>query len=337
KEIAPGALKDGQVGFCNTGSEAAELSMRLAKQFNERSSIICQFGCFHGQTSMGALALNTTPHGRGYGVPLVPGIYHVPFPYCYRCQFNAEYPECNFKCVEFIEYQIKTRVIPAEQVAAFFIEPIQVHGGVIPMPNGYLTELRRICSEHGILIVADEVTTGFGRTGKMFATEHYDAEIDMMFMAKPMAAGLNLGAIMANSDIMSNFRGGGTFSGNPVACAASLANIETIQQQNILDNVIEMGSYLRKRLDEISESLSIIGDVRGMGLLYGIEIVDDNKQPNMTKTRQIINYAVKSGLLIFPAGVYESVLRLCPPLIIQRFEMDIAIDKLTEAIKSEQG
>lgn len=332
REVVPGSLSQGKVGFCNTGSDATELVMRLAKQHTNRPLVLCYFGCFHGQTSLGSLALNTSPHGRTYGVPDVPGIMYVPYPYCYRCPFGKEYPNCQFECIEFIKYQFETRVIPPEYVAVFFIELIQVHGGVIPLPDGYLEQLANLCKQEGILIAVDEVATGFGRTGKIFALEHWDVDVDILYLAKSIASGLSLGAIIAKQEVMQNFMGGGTYSGNPVACAASLANINVIQERDILENVQEMESYLNKRLKELSARHPIIGDIRGLGLLIGVELVENGKTPAKNQTKIIIDKMAKEGLLMFPAGVYQNVLRLCPPLIIQKDDIDKAIDILERAL-----
>ncbi len=332
KKIVPGQSR-GKVGYCNTGSDATELSWRLAQDYTKKPMVICHFGCYHGQPSMGALALNTSPHGRKYGVPQIPGIFYVPFPYCYRCLFKQVYPECNFTCLDFVEYQFETKVIPDEKVAAFFFEPVQVHGGVIPLPDGYLQKLARICQSRGILLVADEVTTGFGRTGEMFGIEHWDANIDIVYFAKSIASGMSLGAIIANEEIMSHFHGGGTFSGNPVACAASLANIRTIKEQDLLKHSREMGIYLRKLLAEISPSNCTIGDIRGLGLLTGVELVHSDNQPAKEETKMIIDRAAQEGLLMFPAGVHQNILRLCPPLIIQKGDIDRAIGIIEHAFK----
>jgi len=332
KQIVPGKSMD-QVGYCNTGSDATELSWRLAQDYTNKPMVICHFGCYHGQPSMGALALNTSPHGRKYGVPQVSGIFHVPYPYCYRCLFNSVYPDCNFTCLDFIEYQFESRVIPAEKIAAFFFEPVQVHGGVIPLPDGYLTRLSEICKSRGILLVADEVTTGFGRTGKMFGIEHWDVNIDIVYLAKSIASGLSLGAIISSKNIMFHFQGGGTFSGNPIACAASLANIQTIIDQGLLQHSHEMGEYLRTRLSEIDPSLCNVGDIRGLGLLTGVELVKDGNKPATKETKQVIDQAANEGLLMFPAGVFQNVLRLCPPLIITKNEIDTAVNIIESALK----
>jgi 4-aminobutyrate aminotransferase-like enzyme len=331
-KTVPGQSKS-RVGYCNTGSDATELSLRLAQDYTEKPMVICHFGCYHGQPSMGALALNTSPHGRKYGVPQVPGIFYVPFPYCYRCQFNQTYPDCNFACLDFIEYQFDSRVIPEEKVAAFFFEPVQVHGGVIPLPDGYLSRLYDICESRGILVVADEVTTGFGRTGKMFGIENWNTDIDIIYFAKSIASGLSLGAIISSEEIMSHFHGGGTFSGNPIACASSLATIQTINEQGLLKHSQEMGTYLRKRLAEFDTSLCNIGDIRGLGLLVGVELVKNNRKPATKETQIVIDRAAKDGLLMFPAGVFQNVLRLCPPLIIEKNEIDTAADIIEKALK----
>lgn len=333
--IAPRCLRGGKVGFCNTGSEATELSFRLAKQYTGRDIVLCSFGCFHGQTSQAALSLNTSPHGRKYGLPLVSGVFYVPFPYCYRCLFGAEYPDCELACLDFVRYQFDTNVIPPEQVAAFFLEPIQVHGGVIALPPLYAEEVSRLCKEYGIILAVDEVTTGFGRTGHMFSIEKWGCEIDLLYMAKPMAAGLNMGAIISNEEIMDYFRGGGTFSGNPVAAAASLANIETIEEEKLLENCRSVGGYFKSELHERFGDHERVGDIRGEGLLLGIELVTDraSKKPDCDLTQHVIRRSMQEGLLIFPAGVFQNVIRICPPLNISRKEVDTAVEILQGVIE----
>jgi 4-aminobutyrate aminotransferase/(S)-3-amino-2-methylpropionate transaminase len=335
RSIAPLSLRDSRVGFCNTGSEATELVLSLVRRYTKRNIVLCSFGCFHGQTSMGALSLNTSPHGRRYGVPNTPGIFFFPFPYCYRCLFNSNYPSCKFKCIEFLRYQFETKVIPPEEVAAIFMEPIQVHGGVIPVPEGYMQELRKLSQEYDILLVIDEVTTGFGRTGKMFGIENWNVEIDLIYMAKPIASGLNLAAIMGNKEIMNNFRGGGTFSGNPVAAAAGLANIETIESEKLLEKVTSLGKYFKSCLTDIAKKTSIVGDVRGEGFLLGLEIVKDkeSKKPNPVETNRIISTLAIEGLLVFPAGVYDNVVRICPPLITPRDIIERSVTMLDKILQ----
>jgi 4-aminobutyrate aminotransferase-like enzyme len=332
KQLLSKIVPNGKVGYCNTGSDATELSMRLAKLHTKRDLVLCYFGCYHGQPSMGALALNTSPHGRTYGVPQVPGIQYIPYPYCYRCLFDQEYPDCGFACLEYVQYQIDTRVIPADHVAALFIESIQVHGGVVPFPEGYLQKLTEMCRSYGILIIDDEVTTGFGRTGEMFGIDLYKGGADIVYMAKGIASGLSLGAIVSSEEIMSNHKGGGTFSGNPISCAASLANIRTIKEQGLLKHCKEMGTYLRKCLEELTSTHQLIGDIRGSGLLYGVELVHDDKSPAKKETMKAIQNAVKEGLLMFPAGAHQNVLRLCPPLIIERADIDAAIEIISKVI-----
>jgi 4-aminobutyrate aminotransferase len=331
KKVAPG--RDRRVGFCNTGSDATELAWRIAAEHTSRPMAICHFGCYHGQTSMGALAMNTSPDGRNYGVPQVSGVFYTPYPYCFRCLFKLNSSECGFACLDFFEYQLNTRVIPEERVCAFFFEPIQVHGGVIPLPDGYLRRLADLCHSRGILLVADEVTTGFGRTGRMFGVEHWNVDVDIIYMAKSMASGLSLGAVLAERDIMSSFRGGGTFSGNPVACAASLASISVIQEKKLLEHSTKSGEYLKKRLAELTPVNCSIGEIRGKGLLLGIELILGDGLPAKEETRRIIETSAKEGLLMFPAGAYQNVIRLCPPLTIEMEEIDDAITIIERAFK----
>ncbi len=330
KRIAPKELSSGMVGFCNTGSQATELSLRLARQYSGRPMAVCTFGCFHGQTSMGALALNTSPDGRKYGVPQVPGILYVPYPYCFRCPFSREAESCRLECLEFIRYQLETEVIPPDETAVFFIEPVQVHGGVVPLPEGYMKGLRRLCDEYGILIAVDEVVTGMGRTGKWFGVQNWEVEVDLLYMAKPLASGLSLGAVIGRKDIMTHFRGGGTFSGNPVACAAALATISLIEEKSLLEQCARTGKYLRRRLHDILGEHPLVGQIRGCGLLLGIELVKETNtnEPAPEETAAIIEASAKNGLLMFPGGVYHNTLRLCPPLITTEADIDKATDIL---------
>ncbi len=335
KRIAPGELSSGKVGFCNTGSQATELTLRLARQHSGRQLAVCTFGCFHGQTSMGALALNTSPDGRKYGVPQIPGIVYVPYPYCFRCPLNQEPESCSVECLELIRYQFDTEVIPPDETAVFFIEPVQVHGGVIPLPEGYIRGLREICDEHGILLAVDEVVTGMGRTGTWFGIQNWHVNADILYMAKPLASGLSLGAVIGNEEIMAHFRGGGTFSGNPIACSAALATIESIENRDLLRRCLNAGSLIRKRLNEMREQYPLIGDVRGRGLLLGVELVQDavTRRPAVEETTAIIESAARNGLLMFPGGVYHNTIRLCPPLTITDTEIEKALNILELAFK----
>lgn len=337
KQIAPSSLKSGKVGFCNTGSDATEISMRLAQIYTKKPWILSFYGCSHGQTSMAASSLNTSPRRR-HGFPIVAGIAYVPFPYCYRCLWGKIPEECDLQCFELLKYKLDTNVIPSAKIAAFFIEPIQLHGGITVPPKRYIQELKELCEKYGILLVSDEVATGFGRTGKMFGIENYNISPDIMYMAKSIAAGLPLGAVIANEDIMTEFIGGGTFSGSSISCAAALANIHIIQKEKLLENAAKSGSYIKEKLHEMSNQHKIIGDVRGKGLLLGVELVKDRirKTPAREETRSFVRKAEQRGLLLFPAGVYENVLRVYPPLSIKKSEIDSAV-KIMSEILSEIG
>jgi 4-aminobutyrate aminotransferase len=338
KQIAPGQLKKGQVGFCNTGSDGAEISLRLAQIYTERSRVLCCFGCSHGQTSMGASALNTSPRRRS-GFPLVPGIAYVPFPYCYRCIWGQNNQDCDLHCLNLLEYELDTEVVPPQEVAAFFLEPIQLHGGIVVPPDQYIQRIRKLCDKYGILLIVDEVATGFGRTGKMFGIEHSNVDPDIIYMAKSIAAGLPLGAVIASEAIMADFIGGGTFSGHSVACAAALANIDILQQEKLIENAEKMGRLMMRRLAEMSNRHEFIGDVRGGGLLVGVELVEDRdkKTPAVDATKQFIRKAKRKGLLIFPAGVYDNVLRIYPPLSINEMQVNEALGIMDECFSQVEN
>ncbi len=326
-----GKIENPQIGFCISGSDATELVMSLTKERTERHMLLCHFGCYHGSISTDALAMNTSAHTGSY--PQMPGIMYQPFPYCYRCPFGQDPSVCDIACLDFLEYQFETNVIPPEETAAFFIELIQVHGGIIPMPSKYLSRLHKICKREGIQLVVDEVTTGFGRSGNMFAIDYYDIDVNVVYFAKSIANGLPLAAIVANKEIMSGFSGGGTFSGSPISCAAGLASFEILQRKDTLMQAQKVGRYLLERLNEIKTDDPLIGDVRGRGLLIGVEIVEPDKSPAPARTKKVIDHLLRAGVLVFPAGAYQNVLRLCPPLISTEPIVDVFMKRLEEALK----
>lgn len=326
--IAPGAVPR-RVSFGNSGAEAIEGAIKVARYATGRDKIIAFLGAFHGRT-LGALALTARKavQRAGFG-PLMPGVVHAPYPYCYRCPFGKEPEGCAVECVSHIENTLLKTIAPAEETAAIFVEPVQGEGGYIVPPKKFFDELARVARQNGILLVFDEVQCGVGRTGKMWAAEHFDAVPDVFAVAKGIASGLPLGVTVARADLM-NWPPGAhasTFGGNPVACAAALVTIELIEQE-LVDNAARMGAYLRDRMRDWPARFPNVGDVRGLGLMIGVELVRDQatkeKAPDLRD--RVIAQAFERGLLVLGAG--DNTLRLSPPLVITRDQCDFAIDTL---------
>lgn len=332
-EIVPGG-KNRKVFFCNSGAEAIECALKLVRYHTKRHYFLAFYGSFHGRT-MGALSLTASKHIQRKGFySLVPGVYHVFYPYCYRCPFNLSYPECNFYCIEIIESTLFGKVVPPEEVAAIFFEPIQGEGGYIVPPEGYFGRLKELADKYDILLVDDEIQAGMGRTGKFFAIEHWGIIPDVVTVAKGIASGFPLGACIAKSGIMDWKPGShaSTFGGNPVACVSALKTIELLEN-GLMENAREMGDYLFNLLNQLKEKYEIIGDVRGKGLMIGVEIVRDKrkKEKFREKRDEIVYKCFENGLLLLGAG--ENVIRFCPPLIISKEEIETGIQIFEEVLK----
>jgi 4-aminobutyrate aminotransferase len=318
----------------NSGAEAVEAALKLARYNSERSRIIAFLGAFHGRT-MGAVSLTASKpvyHG-GFG-PMLPGITHVPYGYCYRCTFNLTYPDCNLACIDYIEDVLFARALPAEEVAAVFLEPVQGEGGYIVPPPGWIARLRALCDEYGILLVDDEVQAGMGRTGKMFAIEHWDVQPDIVCTAKALASGLPLSAMIASREVMDWPVGahGSTFGGNPVCSAAAHATLDVIEQEGLMDNAARVGERLLANLHDLADESRLIGDVRGLGLMLAVELVRDKetKKPAKKEAEAVVQAAFRRGLLLLPCG--PSSIRFSPPLIISAAQAETAFQIFAEAL-----
>lgn len=327
--------KKKKVFFGNSGAEAVECAIKLCKYFTGRKRFIAFFGSFHGRTT-GALSLTaskTIQKERFF--PLMEGVTHVPYANCYRCPFGQKYGSCKLECVSFIENVIFKTVVPPSEVAAIFFEPIQGEGGYVVPPKEFLEGLRQICDKYHILLVADEVQSGCGRTGKFLALENFGIKADVVCLAKGIASGLPLSATIAEERIMSWPPGShaSTFGGNPVSLKACEATLELLQG-GLMENAKREGDFLLARLRELMEEFNVIGDVRGIGLMIGIEMVKDrNSKERFPELRDLIEVeAFKRGLLILGCGA--NTLRLCPPLIIERAQSEEALRILKEAIKA---
>jgi len=332
-EIMPGS-KEKRVFFGNSGAEAIEAALKLARYHTKRSRIIAFLGAFHGRT-MGALSLTASKviHEKGF-FPLVPGITHVPYAYCYRCPAHSAYPGCGCACVEWIREDLFKRSLPPEEVAAIFVEPIQGEGGYIVPPLEFHQKLFKLAKDFGILFVVDEVQTGMGRTGKMLGIEHWDLVPDIVALAKGIASGMPLGAMVSQSEVMTWIPGShaSTFGGNPISCQAALATIELLQG-GLIQNAASMGDYILGQLRELQKRFSLIGDIRGKGLMIGVELVKDpvTKEKAVEERNRIIQACFEKGLLILGCG--ENVFRLIPPLIITKKEADKALTILEEVFQ----
>jgi 4-aminobutyrate aminotransferase len=321
--------------YGNSGTEAIECALKLARYHTGRQQVISFFGAFHGRT-MGALSLTGSriQQKRRFS-PLVPGVTHIRYPYTYRgCDGLPEEQEAfALGCARDIEERLFKTILPPEEVAAIFIEPIQGEGGYVVAPDNFMRELRSICTRHGILLVVDEVQCGVGRTGKWWAVEHSGVEPDVVCIAKGIASGMPLGICMARAEIMDWIPGShaSTFGGNPVSIAAALATMDIIERE-ALANAARVGNLMLERLNGWKTTHPLVGDVRGRGLMIGIELVKDKKtrEPATAMRNRIETLAFERGLLVLGCG--ETALRLCPPLIVNEHEASVALDILEEAL-----
>lgn len=333
-QITPGKFPK-KVAFGNSGAEAMEAALKIARYHTKRHRFIAFLGSFHGRT-MGALSLTASKAAqrRGFG-PLVPGVVHVPYANPYRCPqgHRANDCVCDCICTDLIERQLFKTILPPDEVAAIIVEPIQGEGGYVIPPNGFLDKLRQICDKHGILLIFDEVQSGMGRTGKMWACDHAGVAPDILVSAKGIASGLPLGVTVARAELMDWGPGAhaSTFGGNPVACAAALETIRLLEQKYIA-NSARVGEYIMGRIVDWPHKHKIVGQVRGRGLMIGIELVksQETREPNAEARNRIIERAFELGLLVLGCG--ESTVRLMPPLVIDREQADCAVDILNRCI-----
>jgi len=322
--------------YGNSGAEAIEAAIKVARYHTRRQHIIAFYGAFHGRT-MGALALTASkPQQKRRFSPLMPGVTHVRYPNAFRdCAGGSQDAEqYALDCARFLEEKLFKTVLPPEEVAAIFVEPIQGEGGYVVAPNNFLQELRKICDRHGILLVADEVQSGMGRTGKWWAIEHSGVEPDIVCVAKGVASGMPLGVTMTRADIMDWVPGShaSTFGGNPVAIAAALATLDVLERHG-LKNAASVGEHMMDRMRTWSATVPLVGEVRGRGLMIGVEIVSDKRQRTAAPELRdkIVEAAFFKGLLILGCG--PNTVRVAPPLIITREQADVAMDILEDCLK----
>jgi 4-aminobutyrate aminotransferase/(S)-3-amino-2-methylpropionate transaminase len=322
--------------FLNSGAEGVENAVKIARAYTGRSAVICFEHAFHGRTLLGmSLTSKIDPYKRGFG-PFAPEIYRVPFPYCYRCPLGLEYPDCAVDCFCLLERAFVNRVAD-DSAAAIIIEPVVGEGGFIVTPPEYMRKLRQLCDERGILLIVDEVQTGLGRTGKLFAIEHYDVIPDMLVTAKSLAGGLPLSSVTGRAQMMDAPQVGGlggTYSGNPLACVAALAVLDVIEEQDLPGRAQQIGTQVKARLQTMKERYPLIGDVRGLGAMMALELVADQatKTPAKEATGKVAQGCYHHGLILITAGTYGNVIRTLMPLSITDGQLVEGLDILEEAL-----
>ena len=325
-----------KIYYGNSGTEAVECALKLSRYHTRRQNVIAFYGAFHGRT-MGALSLTASkPQQKRRFAPLVPGVTHIRYPDIYRgCSGGPQEAEqFALGCAQFIENKLFKTTLAPEEVAAIFVEPIQGEGGYVVAPTVFMQELRRICDKHGILLVVDEVQSGAGRTGKWWAVEHTGVQPDIVCMAKGIASGMPLGVVVSKAEVMDWVPGShaSTFGGNPVCIAAALATLDVIEQERLLDNAKTVGNHIQQRMADWPKKHRLVGDIRGRGLMIGVDIVKDKatKEYAADLRDKIVELAFERGILFLGCG--PSAIRLSPPLVVTKDEADVAVDVLEECI-----
>ncbi len=324
------------VFFSNGGSEANDGAIKLARNFTKRPGIIAMRGSFHGR-SLGATSITgSNSKYRKNQEPLLPSVYFTPYPNCFRCPYNTTCDKCSLECLRELQWTFDYLIHP-ENVAAVIMEPVMGEGGYVVPPQKYLDGLNKMLKENNILLIFDEIQSGFGRTGKMFASEHFGIVPDIMTLGKAIAGGLPMSAIVSTKEIMGSWlpgMHGTTFGGHPVCAAAALAVLELMEEENILENVATQGEYLKSRLMEIKEKHPIIGDVRGLGLMVAAEFVNpDDNSPSADYLNKVKDYCLKNKMLTLSCGVYGNGFRFATPLNISRADLDKGLAIFEEAVK----
>jgi 4-aminobutyrate aminotransferase / (S)-3-amino-2-methylpropionate transaminase / 5-aminovalerate transaminase len=333
--LVPGAFPKKSI-LVNSGAEAIENAVKIARAYTRRPAIICFEDAFHGRTMLTlSLTSKTHPYKAGFE-PFATDIYRIPYAYCYRCSYSLQYPSCNVFCAHHLEDTFK-RMVASESVAAVVVEPVLGEGGFVAPPREFFGILQETCKRHGILFIADEVQSGFGRTGTMFASEQYGIVPDILVSAKSIGAGLPLAAVTGRAEIMDapGVGGlGGTYGGNPLACAAALAAIETLEAENLPARAEKLGRRFESRAREWQKRWPLIGDVRGLGAMRALELVRsrDKREPAKEETEEILRHCRERGLILLSAGSYGNVVRLLVPLVITDQQFDEGLDVLEASL-----
>jgi 4-aminobutyrate aminotransferase len=331
RRIVPPAM-DGFF-FSNSGAEAIEGAIKLARQATGRTNVIVFQGSFHGRT-VGTMSLTTskTIYRAGYQ-PLMPGVFVAPYPYAYRYGWDEK--QTSQWCLDELDYLLHSQTAPHE-TAAILIEPVLGEGGYVVPPAGFLKGLRSICDQHGILLICDEIQSGFGRTGKWFAYEHFNVEADIIVVAKGLASGLPLSGVISSLELMNKWEPGshgGTYGGNAVACAAAAETIRVIQDESLLENTLERGSQLQAGLRHMQETYPSIGDVRGLGLMIGTEFRTSDHKPDKGTAKAVVQECLEAGLLLLTCGTWDNTIRWIPPLTVDEAQITQSLDIFRKALE----
>lgn len=336
-EISPGEpLK--KVMFANSGAEAVENAVKITRAFTKKRVVITFDHAFHGRTLLAlSLTSKVIPYKKDFG-PFSGDVYRMPYAYCYRCAFGSTYPDCGIYCAKYLEEKLNTELDP-DDTAALIVEPVIGEGGFIVPPKEFLKELRRISSEYNILYIDDEVQAGMGRCGRYFAIELFDVIPDIIVLAKSLSAGFPLSAVIGPKSVMdAPIAGGlgGTFGGNPVSCTSALVVLEILKEEKLLERAEKIGGILLERFKKMKDEISLIGDYRGMGAMWAIELVKDreNKIPAKEEAKSVLEICLKKGLVILKAGTFDNVIRILAPLVIEYEVLNKGLDILEESLKS---
>ncbi|NPV69490.1 MAG: 4-aminobutyrate--2-oxoglutarate transaminase [Firmicutes bacterium] len=322
--------------FFNSGAEAVENACKIAKYYTGRHAFVAFEGAFHGRTLMAmSLTSKIMPYKHGMG-PFAPEVYRIPFAYCYRCPVNLEYPSCDIACAKALERAFVTMVDPAT-TAAVVGEPVLGEGGFVVPPKEFYQRIRETCNKHGVLLILDEVQTGIGRTGKVFAHEHYGITADLVTIAKSMAGGVPISGVIGRAEVMDaphDSAIGGTYVGNPIGCVAALKVLDVIEKLDLCGSSLRQGKIISDRFNQWKKDFKVVGDVRGLGAMVGVEFVRDRKtkEPAPKETAAIKDLAFKNGVLVLKAGVYGNVLRMLAPLVITDEQLNEALDVMERAV-----
>jgi 4-aminobutyrate aminotransferase / (S)-3-amino-2-methylpropionate transaminase / 5-aminovalerate transaminase len=331
--VTPGSFPKAAF-FANSGAEAVENAVKIARYYTKRTGIITFENAFHGRTLLTmSLTSKVKPYKFGFG-PFAPEIYRMPYAYCYRCPFGLKYPSCNVACADYLNEFFISHVA-AETTAALIAEPVQGEGGFVTPPPEYFPKVMKICHDNGILFIDDEIQSGMGRTGKMFAVNHWGVEPDLVTLAKSLAAGMPLSAVIGRQEVMNSVHPsgiGGTYGGNPLACRAALAVLDIFEEENLVDKSEALGNKLRERLDKLQKEYEIIGDVRGMGPMLALELVKDRetKEPAAEEAKALVKFCFDKGLILLSCGNFGNVIRTLMPLVITDEQLERGLSIMEE-------
>ena len=335
--LAPGDFPK-QTLLLNSGAEAVENAVKVARYVSGRPAVICFENGFHGRTLLTmSLTSKVKPYKFGFG-PFAPEVYRMPYAYCYRCPFGLSYPGCDVACADYLEEFFISHVA-AEQTAALVAEPIQGEGGFATPPPEYFARLKAICDKYSIALIIDEVQTGFGRTGSLFAIDHWNVAPDLVTVAKSMAAGLPLSGVIGRAAMMDTPHVGGlggTYGGNPLACRAALAVLDILLGDGLLERARELGERLLQSFTALQQEFEVIGDVRGKGPMLALELVQDRetKKPATDTAKQLVAWCHEHGLIVLSCGTYGNVIRTLMPLVITDQELERGLSILRDGLKA---